>query len=151
MPRCLWYKMWVGLHSCCHPGLPGAIVALLQQQHCSAAGEVWVTSKALLMSFCLQISDDGRPWQLSSEEGSTVQVLWFLILTSPYPAFPEQQMSSKRPQVFQLLSALTILSKFWSSTTPVVYLSMMDGNTDECWISHCREPERTMQNNLTAH
>lgn len=94
-------------------------------------GRCGVTSKALLMSFCLQISDDGRPWQLLSEEGGTVQFLRVSILTSPYPAFPELPMSSKRPQISQLLSVLTILSKFWSSNTPVVYLSMMGGNKEE--------------------
>lgn len=151
MPRCLWYKMWWDCIPAATLDCRGQLWLCCSSSTALQRGRCGVTSKALLMSFCLQISDDGRPWQLSSEKGSTVQVLWFLILTSPYPAFPEQQMSSKRPQVFQLLSALTILSKFWSSTTPVVYLSMMDGNTDECWISHCREPERTMQNNLTAH
>lgn len=112
---------------------------------CSSAtalqwGRCGVTSKALLMSFCLQISDDGSPWQPSSEEGGIVQVLRFLIMASPYPAFPDLQMSSKRPQISQLLPALTILSKFQSSNTAVVHLSMMGGNTDECWISRCREP-----------
>lgn len=111
-------------------------------------GSCGVTSKALLMSFCLQISDDGSAWQLSSEEGGTLQVLRFLILTSPYPAFPELQMSSERPQTSQLLSILTILSKFWSSNTPMVYLSMMGGNTDECWFSDCRERGIATQNNL---
>lgn len=71
-----------------------------------------MTSKALLMSFCLQISDDGSPWQLSlgtepgrpitSEGEGTVQVLGLLIVILPYPASPELQMLSERPQTSQL-------------------------------------------------
>lgn len=148
MPRCLWYKVWVGLIPAATLDPRGRLwLCCSSSTSALQRGRCGVTSKALLMSFCLQISDDGRPWQLSSEEGGTLQVLRFLILASPYPAFPELQMSSKRPQISLLLSALTFLRKCWSSNAPVVYLSMMGGNTDECWISHCRESDTTTQSN----
>jgi len=71
-----------------------------------------VTSQILLVSFCLQKSDDSRPSQLSlgpepkraimSEGGGTVQVLRLVILTLPYPASPELQLLCERPQTSQL-------------------------------------------------
>lgn len=90
---------WGWLWLCCTSTMA------LQREMCG------VTSKALLMSFCLQMSDDGSPWQLSlgteprrpimSEGGGTVQVLRLLILILPWPASPELQALSDRPQLSQ--------------------------------------------------
>lgn len=81
-------------------------ITTLQWKRCG------VTSKALLMPFCLQISDDGNHWWLSlgseprrpitDEAGGTMELLRFLILTLPYPTSPELQMSTERPQASQL-------------------------------------------------
>lgn len=80
-----------------------------------------MTSKALLMLSCLQISDDGSHWRFSlgteprrpimSEGGGTVQILSFdsdsslpslFILTFFYPASPKLQMLTERLQTSQV-------------------------------------------------
>lgn len=153
MPRCLWYKVWVGLIPAATLDSRGRLWLCCSSSTALQRGRYGVTSKALLMSFCLQISDDGRPWQLSSEERGTAQVLRFLILTSPYPAFPELQMSSKRPQISQLLSALNnskqILVLQYACGLPQhdewQYRRVLDRSLLGTWHSHAKQSNSSLE------
>lgn len=150
--------MWLGQHSCCHPGFQGVIVAVLQQHHHFAAGEVWGDIQSITH---VLLSADKWWWQsLAALPGHWAQKahhVWggrhcassqTLNSDSSLPSLPWAADIIRKATDISAVSTLTILSNFWSSSIPVVYLWMISGNTGDCCIIHCREPELATQKNF---
>lgn len=128
----------------------------VQQHHCSAVGEVWGDIQSITH---VLLSADEWWWQcLAALPGLRAQKAHHIrgrrhrassqILNSDssLTSIPWATDVVWQATGISTVSTLTILSKFLSSSVPVVYLCMISGNTG--WIVHCRQPELATQNSL---
>ena len=131
------------------PWIPGVTMALLQKQHCSAEGEVWGDIPNIARVF---LSAE-KWWQqaLAALPGPWAQKghhVWggrhrassqTRNSDSSLPSLPWAAAVMWKATDISTVATLTILSKFWFSSVPMVYLCMISGDTGDCWIFNCRK------------